>query len=158
MSTRFRHWALLHYINSVFSLPLKTVQPTHYATVANSNLKLQISALYCSPCIRLLNGNRHFSQQTILACHTRKNTSVINNMTHARILFTCAGFRAFILCMLTRWLCLLGNLNGTEPSVMLLITPVMQLQWQVKMSAVKRRTNIASYDRISLELLCLCFF
>ncbi len=32
---------------------------------------------------------------------------------------------------------LLGHLNRTEPSLMLLVTPVLFLLWQVKMSAVK---------------------
>ena len=39
-------------------------------------------------------------------------------------------------CSLTDWLN--GTINGMEPLLMLLFTPVLFLLWQVKMSAVKR--------------------
>lgn len=46
------------------------------------------------------------------------------------------SFRVLVLCMLTHCHTLLGNLNRTEPLVMLLVTPLFFLLCQLKMSVV----------------------
>lgn len=53
------------------------------------------------------------------------NTRATNNINTGCGPLRCAGARALILYMLAHWHGLLARLNGTEPSLMLLVTPVL---------------------------------
>ncbi len=72
----------------------------------------------------------------ILTFHRRKSTCV--NYFSLFFTFSCFSFSVLVLCRLSHCHGLLGHLNKTEPSLMLLVTPVFFLLRQVKTTAVKR--------------------
>lgn len=61
-----------------------------------------------------------------MTCHSRKCTDVINNFNDGCFPFGCAR------CILAHWHGLLGHLNGAEPSLVLLVTPVQVSDEEVK--------------------------
>lgn len=72
--------------------------------------------------------------QDILIHHCRKSKGVNNKTNDGWITFICIDFRVLVFCFLAHCHSLLGHLNRTEPSLMLLSTPMLFLLWQVQIS------------------------
>ncbi len=76
-----------------------------------------------------------FFREDILTSHSRRSTGVNNKINDGWVPFSCFSF------MCACWLAVsLSWLSGDrkEPSLMLLVTSVLFLLWQVKMSAVEK--------------------
>lgn len=98
---------------------------------------ITLLALNMNACLCVHSGVWVFSEKAlgvflanILSCHSRESAGVINNMTKGCI--RCPRSSALVLCMLAYWHGLLGHWNGMEPSLMILLTPVLILLRQVE--------------------------
>lgn len=80
--------------------------------------------------------------------HRRKSKCVNDKFHNSWIPFNCFRFRILILCILAHCHSLYGHLYRSEQSLMLLVTPVLSLVWQVKISAATKAYEclVTSYN------------
>lgn len=86
--------------------------------------------------------NRTLRRET----HRKRGQGVINMRLNSNSSCSFSDRQDFVSSDRRYWTSLLGHLNGTKPSLMLLVTPVLRLLWQVKMCAVKKRAILVFFE------------